>query len=137
MRCFHDIRKWAVPIDVAIALAVFAALYSSATYSQHGSLANDAALSAVHWLVVLLLGTAKFKPDYVLPCDVEVTWLLYGVLFGQMELDAAPAFAAIVLSAYTFQIHKRKQRRDRSERETAALAAAATATSPRAVQDFA
>jgi hypothetical protein len=132
---FHDIRKCAVPIDVAIALAAFAALYSSATYSQHGSLANDAALSAVHWLVVLLLGTAKFKPEYVLPCDVEVTWLLYGVLFGQMELDAAPAFAAIVLSAYAFQLHKRKQRRDRSERETAALAAAPT--SPRSVQDFA
>jgi hypothetical protein len=52
-----------------------------------------------------------------------------------MELDAAPAFAAIVLSAYAFQLHKRKQRRDRSERETAALAAAPT--SPRSVQDFA
>lgn len=130
---FHDIRKRTTSIDVAIALVVFAALYSSATYSQHGSLANDAVLSAVHWLIVLLLVTAKIKPDYVLPCDVEVTWLLYGVLLGQVELDAAPAFAAVVMSAYAFRMHKRKQRRDQTEHETAA----ATVTSPRAVQDFA
>lgn len=133
---FHDIRKRTTSIDVAIALAAFAALYSSATYSQHGSLANDAVLSAVHWLVVLLLVTSKIKPDYVLPCDVEVTWLLYGVLLGQVELDAAPAFLSIVLSAYAFRMHKRKLRRDQTERETAALAAA-TVTSPRGVQDFA
>lgn len=133
MSRYHDIRKHTASIDVAIALAVFAALYSSATYSQHGSLANDAVLSAVHWLIVLLLVTAKIKPDYVLPCDVEVTWLLYGVLLGQVELDAAPAFAAVVLSAYAFRMHKRKQRRDQTECQTAA----ATVTSPRAVQDFA
>ena len=132
---FHDIRNRISPINVAIALAVFAALYSSATYSNHGSLANDAVLSAVHWLVVLLLGTAKLKPTYMLPCDVDVTWLLYGVLLGQLELDAAPAFAAIVLSAYAFQLHKRRHRRDQTERDTAAMTAAST--SPVPVQEFA
>lgn len=121
-----DIRTRTASIDAAIALAVCAALYSSVTYSEHGSVANNAFLSAVHWLVVLLLGAAKFKPAHLPPCDVEVTWLLYGVLFGQMELDAAPAFVLIVLSAYAFQMHKRKQRLDQMANDTAALASDTT-----------
>lgn len=133
---FSDIRIHSIEsIDAAIALAVFAALYSSATYSQHGSLANNAFVSAVHWTIVLLLATAKFKPTAVLQCDVEVTWLMYGVLFGQVELDAAPAFLAIVLSAYGFQMHKRKQRQGQGEREADGLAT--DTTSPTTVQDFA
>ena len=109
MPLLSDIRARIAPIDLSLALAVFAALYSSATRAK-GSLANDVALAGVHWMVVLLLGTAKLKPSYVRPCDVEVTWLLYGVLFGEMELDAVPAFVAILMSAYAFKLHKRQQR---------------------------
>ena len=137
MQCVNDIHKRIASIDAAIALAVFASLYSSVTYSQHGSLANNAFLSAVHWLVVLLLGTAKFRPAHVPPCDVEVTWLMYGVLFGQMELDAAPAFLSSTLSAYAFQMHKRKQRLDQTERDTAVLDSSMTTSTTNDAQDFA
>jgi hypothetical protein len=109
MPLLSDIRARTSAIDLALLLAVFAALYSSATRAK-GSLANDVALAGVHWMVVLLLGTAKLKPSYVRPCDVEVTWLLYGVLFGEMELDAVPAFVAMLMSAYAFKLHKRQQR---------------------------
>jgi hypothetical protein len=109
MSRLSDIRARTSAIDLALLLAVFAALYSSAI-STKGSLANDIAVDGVHWLVVLLLATCKLKPSYVLPCDVEVTWLLYGVLFGEMELDAAPASLATLMSAYAYTMHKRKQR---------------------------
>ena len=131
-----DIRIRSIEsIDAAIVLAVFAALYSSATYSQHGSLANRAFVSAVHWLIVLLLAAAKFEPTAVLQCDVEVTWLMYGMLFGQAELDAAPAFLTIVLSAFGFLMHKRKQRQAHDQHDTDGLTTAPT--SPTTVQEFA
>jgi len=115
-----DIRERTAPIDLSLALSLFAALYSS-TLSTKGSLANDIALDGIHWLVVLLLATCKFKPSYVLPCDVEVTWLLYGVLFGEIELDAAPASLAILMSAYAYKMHKREQRLNQEIIASAAL----------------
>jgi len=120
MPSLPDIRARTSAIDLSLLLAVFAALYSS-TISTKGSLANDIALDGVHWLVVLLLATCKYNPSYVLPCDVEVTWLLYGVLFGEMELDAAPASVAIVMSAYAYTMHTRKQRQEQQAIASAAL----------------
>ncbi len=120
MSRLSDIRARTSAIDLSLLLAVFAALYSS-TVSSKGSLANDIALAGVHWMVVLLLGTAKLKPSYVLPCDVEVTWMLYGVLFGEMELDAVPASVAIMMSAYAYTMHRRKQRQEQESIASAAL----------------
>ncbi len=119
-RWLPDILKQGSPIDLSILLAVFAAIYSAATRKK-GSLANDIALAGVHWLVALLLATSKWKPTYVVLCDVELTWLLYGVLFGEMELDATPAFITTMLSAYLYKIHMRNKRVDDSLIASAAL----------------
>jgi hypothetical protein len=108
-RC-HDIRDRMSMIDIAVGLAAFAALFSMFDPREHGSMANSSVLNALHWLLFFLLVVARCKPTHVLQTDVEVTWLLYGLLLGEVEMDCAPALASILLSAVAYQRHRRNTR---------------------------
>ena len=102
----NDIRRYTSCINIAIATAIAAAFVSFAEGQVHGSHANNNILNAVHWLLVVVLvgGCAlptKFKNT------AEVVWFIYGMLFGEMEVEDAACSALIVISAATYYIHRR------------------------------
>jgi len=110
MKSCHDIRDRMSMIDIAVGLATFAALFSMFDPREHGSMANSSVLNALHWLLLFILVVARCKPTHVLQTDVEVTWLLYGLLLGEVEMDCAPALASILMSAFAYQRHRRNAR---------------------------
>ena len=91
-------------------LAFGAALLSWVDPTPHGSVANGALVHAGHWVLLFLLASARVKADYVLKTDVEVTWLLYGFLLGEIDADGAAPITLMFLSAVLFQRHRRELR---------------------------
>ena len=96
-------------------LAFGAALLSWVDPTPHGSVANGALVHAGHWVLLFLLASARVHADRVLKTDVEVTWLLYGFLLGEIDADSGVALTLVFLSAILFQRHRRKLRVDEDE----------------------
>ena len=101
-----DIRRQASCINIAIATAVAAALVSYAEGQVHGSHANNNILNAVHWLLVVVLVGGRVLPNKF-KNTIELVWFIYGLLFGELEVEDAACSALITISAATFFIHRR------------------------------
>lgn len=110
--CSDILRKCANAsfLDAALFLALVAGLLSWLDPSTHGSVANNSLISAGHWVLVFLLASARVNADYVLKTDVEVTWLLYGFMLGEIDSDSAASVTLMLISAVLFQRHRRQQR---------------------------
>ena len=113
MKCNMDIRKSATYMNAAIMLALMAAIASYATPGSHGSHANSNMLSAFHWLLVILLVVAYLGPAKCINADVEVIWLVYGFLFGELDLEDAACTALVVVSAVSFHVYRRMHAKER------------------------
>ena len=59
---------------------------------------------------IFLLAAARVKAETYIKTDVEVTWLLYGFMLGEVDADAAGAVTLMLLSALAFQRHRRALR---------------------------
>lgn len=102
-----DVRKSATYIQAAIMCALIAAIVSYAGGREHGSHANNNLLNAAHWIMVILLAQSYVECGKDL---TEVTWVLYGFLFGELDYENAACTTLLFLSAmlfYTFR-HMRK-----------------------------
>ena len=97
-------------LDLALVLAVTSAAVSWLDPSMHGSLANNSLLNAGHWLILFMLAAARVNADGYIKTDVEITWMLYGFMLGEVDADNAAAVSLMVLSAVAFQRHRRQQR---------------------------
>lgn len=97
-------------IDVAIGFACAAALVSWVDPHMHGSVANNSMVNAGHWIIIFLLAAARVKAETYIKTDMEVTWLLYGFMLGEVDADAAGAVTLMLLSALAFQRHRRALR---------------------------
>ena len=104
-------------IDVAIGLACAAALVSWLDPHAHGSVANSSLVNAGHWVIIFMLVAARIKAESYIKTDVEVTWLLYGFMLGEVDADAAGAVTLMLLSALAFQRHRRSLRQHASTAE--------------------
>ena len=99
-------------MDLASVLAIVAALTSWLDPHDHGSLANSSIVNAVHWVLVFVLVGARTAVGDHIKTDVEVTWLLYGFLLGEVDLDSAAAVTLMALSAFAYQRHRRELRKE-------------------------
>lgn len=98
------------PLDAAIWLAVASAVMSWADPYPHGSSVNSSILSAAHWALVFMLAGARIKADTYVKTDVEVTWLFYGILIGEIDLDSVAALTLVCISALMFHKNRREIR---------------------------
>lgn len=108
MTCKDDIRAHVTYINTAIVTALLAAIASYTNLGDHGSHANGNVLNAVHWVLVILLVGAYIGPKKCIRTDVEVTWLAYGFLFGEIDMEDAMCSALVIASALTFHLHRRQ-----------------------------
>lgn len=105
-RCV-DILRQAKSIQISIACALVAAIVSYASSTFHGSQANNSMLAATHWLMVVLLTVTYMAPKVLQRTDVEVVWMTYGFLFGEMGMDSVASYVLVLISAVFFHLHRR------------------------------
>jgi hypothetical protein len=108
-------------LDASIFLAIAAALVSWLDPNAHGSIANNSLVNAGHWVIIFLLSAARIKADSYIKTDVEVTWLLYGFMLGEVDIDCAAAVTLMLLSALAFHRHRRALRLHECEATTPAV----------------
>lgn len=106
-------------LDCAIIAAVLSAAVSWIDPQTHGSTANNSLLNAGHWLIIFLLAAARVNADSYLKTDVEITWVLYGFMLGEVDADNAAAVTLMVISAVCFQRNRRRQRVEENTVEAA------------------
>ena len=107
MKCTRDdVRRYVSCINLAIAAAVAAALVSYAEGQVHGSHANNNLLNAMHWVLVLVLVGGRVLPEKF-KNTAEIVWFIYGMLFGELDVEDAACSALVVISAATYFIHRR------------------------------
>lgn len=106
MARLQDIRVNTRFIHLSILTALAAAIASYAKGEVHGSHANNNILNAVHWLLVLILVGSHVGPTRCRDFS-ELIWFIYGVLFGELDLEDAACTALVVASAATFYMHRR------------------------------
>lgn len=106
-------------LDFAIIAAVASAAVSWLDPSMHGSVANNSLLNAAHWLILFMLAAVRVSADGYIKTDVEITWMLFGFILGEVDADNAASIAFMVLSAACFQRHRRQQRLDEQNVELA------------------
>lgn len=97
-------------LHASLVMASMAAMVSWLDTVQHGSSANHDLLNAAHWVLLFLLASAHVRADEIIKTDVEVTWLVYGFLIGEIDTDSSMSVASTVMSAVLFQRHRRKLR---------------------------
>ena len=97
-------------LDASLAMALAATLVSWLDTAQHGSLANHEFVLAAHWVLMFLLGSARVRADEIIRTDVEVTWLVYGFLIGEVDADSSMSVVTTIMSAIFFQRHRRQLR---------------------------
>jgi hypothetical protein len=94
-------------LDASIFLAIAAAFVSWLDPNAHGSIANNSLVNAGHWVIIFLLSAARVKAESYIKTDVEVTWLFYGFMLGEVDIDSAASVTFMLLSALAFQRHRR------------------------------
>ena len=97
-------------LDISTCLAFTAALISWFDPHQHGSVANSSIVNAGHWVLVFMLIGARVKVAEYIKTDIECTWLLYGFMLGEVDLDCAACVTLMALSAFAFQRYRRAER---------------------------
>lgn len=118
-RSCHDIRAQAQPfctaINGSIACALVSALVSSVdSYTGDASAFNGPMLQAAHWLLVVLLAVFYVQPKKCVNPNVELLWLAYGFLLGEIDSDSIVAWVFIVASAILYFVYQRQGRLEAS-----------------------
>jgi hypothetical protein len=103
-----DIRKYATYINFAIATSLLSAIVSATGTAHHGSHANGNFLNAAHWVLVVLLVAARIQPTRCIQSYAELTWLLYGVLFGEVDMEGPLSSTLVFVSALSFHMYRRQ-----------------------------
>jgi hypothetical protein len=108
MTRLDDIRKYITFINCAISTALLAAILSITELGEHGSHANGNFLNAAHWILVVMLAAAavgcRWTRSYA-----EPTWLLYGILFGEVDMEGPLSSALVFISALSFFLYRKIQ----------------------------
>lgn len=86
--------------------ALAAAIASYAEGQVHGSHANNNMLNAIHWLLVVVLVGEHAGPKRCKEIS-NFVWFIYGILFGELDLEDAACTALIVVSAASYYMHRR------------------------------
>lgn len=97
-------------IDLAIVTATTAAAVSWLDPADHGSVANASLINASHWLLLFLLCAFRANAPSYWKTDIEITWMLYGFIIGQIDSDSTASTALVLISAASFQQYRRQQR---------------------------
>ena len=108
----QDIREKCSPyctsINGAILLAVVAAIISSTVrYDADQARASVVLLESAHWALVILLVGSYVQPTRCVNPDIEVTWLIYGFLMGEISADVTVCVCLVILSAIMYYYHRR------------------------------
>jgi len=108
----NRLRPHATAINIAVLLAFVSAMMSTVDGHDHdhGSHANTVLLDAGHWVLVSLLVLARFQPATCMKTDLEITWMVYGFMLGELDQDTAASVCLVVLSAMAFLSHRRQVR---------------------------
>ena len=96
------------PIYTSIFLAFISAIVSFLRVDSRGSRANDTALAASHWLIVIFLSLTHVAPELLEKTDVELVWVTYGFLFGELDQENIVSYVLVICSAFFFHLHRRK-----------------------------
>jgi len=104
-RC-QDIRAYARFIHMSMLTALTAAIASYAEGQVHGSHANNNMLNAIHWLLVIVLVGEHAGPKRCHDIS-HLVWFIYGILFGELDMEDAACTALIVASAASYIMHRR------------------------------
>lgn len=113
--CCQDVRTQARPYFTTINGSVFFALISAMVssidhYTGHASAVNGALLQAAHWMLVALLAVFYVQAAKCLDPNVEMLWLTYGFLLGEMDSDSIVAWFLIAVSAMLYFFYQRQRR---------------------------
>ena len=107
MTVITDIRAYLTFVNCAISTAFLAAILSITELGEHGSHANGNFLNAAHWILVVMLAAAavgcRWTRSYA-----EPTWLLYGILFGEMDMEGPLSSTLVFISALSFFLYRKK-----------------------------
>lgn len=112
-----DIRTKCAPHATAINIAVLCAFTAALICTidsdnhDHGSHANTVLLDAGHWVLVALLVLARFQPANCVKSDMEITWVVYGFMLGELDLDTVASVCLVAISAIAFLSHRRQVRK--------------------------
>ena len=111
----QDIRTRARPYFTTINGSIFFALISAMVssidhYTGHASAVNGALLQAAHWMLVALLAVFYVQATKCMDPNVEMLWLAYGFLLGEMDSDSIVAWCLIAVSATLYFIYQRRRR---------------------------
>lgn len=104
----QDVLRRVKYIHASIAAAFAAAVVSYAT-SMHGSNANNSILAAVHWMLVVMLCITYVAPHVLQRTDIELVWLTFGFLFGELDADSVASCVLVMASAVLFHLHRRTE----------------------------
>lgn len=108
----NRLRPHATAINIAVLCAFTAALICTidSDNHDHGSHANTVLLDVGHWVLVALLGVARFQPAACMKTDLEITWMVYGFMLGELDLDTVVSVCLVAISAMAFLSHRRQVR---------------------------
>lgn len=111
----QDVRTRAQPYCTTINGSIFFALISAMVssidhYTGHASAVNGALLQAAHWMLVALLVVFYVQAAKCLDPNVEMLWLAYGFLLGEMDSDSIVAWCLIATSAILYFCYYRQRR---------------------------
>lgn len=115
----QDVRAQVQPFCTTINGCIFFALISAVVssidhYTGHASAINGALLQAMHWIIVVLLAVFYVQPAKCLNPNVEMLWMAYGFLLGEMDSDSIVSWCLIAISATLYFCYQRQYRAEES-----------------------
>jgi len=66
-------------------------------------------LQAAHWALVLILIGSELRPARCINPNIEVTWLLFGFLMGEIDSEPTACVVFAMFSATMYYFHRRSR----------------------------